>query len=60
MITVDNIARCEYSPELTKAAEAFMLQILGDTRKASEVQPVTIEAAMNIINGVEFYQPNKP
>lgn len=59
MITVDNIARCEYSDELTLAAEKFLLQILGDTRKASEVQPVAVEAAMSIINGVEFYQPNK-
>ena len=54
------IEKFEYSTELTEAAEQFMLACFTSGTLTSEIQPVLVEAAMNIINGDNYMQPSHP
>lgn len=47
----------QYDESVKKAATDFMLQIFADPKLSNQVSEVAINAAMTIINGHTFYQP---
>lgn len=47
----------KYSERITHSAEEFMVSAFQNGNNSNELNPVLIEAAMNIINGMAFYQP---
>lgn len=49
---------CKYSERLTHAAEEFMVELFGNPVSYSVVPNYFVEAAMNIINGMAYFQPN--